>query len=98
MFRPEGLYEIVRITNDRPEESNKRIGRVVAFPFRVEVGSRAAWMYAKMGNSGESAGKFLHTSAVQAIHKGEEKDVYGDPLKFEIETHNSVYSFEKRGW
>jgi hypothetical protein len=92
MFRPEGVYKIINAT---PEKNMKRIGRLVVFPFDIILGTRANILYIKKGNPKETAGKFLNTSAVQAIEESKVEGFNDGPRTFVMKTFNSVYTFKQ---
>lgn len=83
-WQAEGIY---KITSAYPEKNNHRINRLVCFPFELEVGKTAIWIYVKDRGDEEFGGANCRTSLVKSIEM--------ELGQLQVSTENSQYVFER---
>lgn len=80
--RPNGIWQITSAT---PEKNNHRVNRYVVFPWELQKGGLAMWLYVNWDGQEERGGQICRTSIIETIEK--------DYHNVQITTRNSQYKF-----
>lgn len=97
MLRHEGIWKIIKSTNNIREEEFE-IGNTIVFPRRIEIGGRACAIFTDMTKNKNLHGALVTTSIVKEIIEKGKYDPFGNYMRLELVLVSGSMELERIFW